>query len=217
MTTGTADEKQGGRLTQDARPGTVPYIAAWSRERTYRPAMARRAVGDGEGVGYLDETPYDRDGRGVLWVRQALARGSGRPQFQNVHVLRQRRAVRRMLCQVCGHPTPRGGPWLFVLRDVGRPVEEGERTTAPPVCAPCARLSVRQCPRLREGYAAALVGRAEVWGVAGIVHHPATLEPADGSLHEVAHEDPAIRWVTAHRLVLELRDCTPVDLNHLTT
>ncbi|PJE93926.1 hypothetical protein CUT44_31615 [Streptomyces carminius] len=173
--------------------------------------MARRAVGGVEGVGYLDETPYDRDGHGVLWVRQALARGSGRPQFQNVHVLRQRRAVRRMLCQVCG------GPWLFVLRDVGRPVEEGERTTAPPVCVPCARVSVRQCPRLREGYAATLVGRPSPWGVAGIVHHPATLEPVGGSLHEVAHEDPAIRWVTAHRLVLELRECAPVDLGHLTT
>jgi hypothetical protein len=132
-----------------------------------------------------------------------------------VHALRQRRAVRRMLCQVCGGPTAGSGPWLFVLRDVGRPVEEGERTTAPPVCVPCARLSVRACPRLREGYVAALVGRAAVWGVAGIVHHPATLEPVTGGLEEVAHDHPAIRWTVAHRQVLELRDCTPVDLRDL--
>ncbi|PJE96840.1 hypothetical protein CUT44_15930 [Streptomyces carminius] len=190
-------------------------MAAWSEERARRPLVVRRADAGGERIGYPGEPAYDRDGHGALWVRQSFAPGRGRPQFQNVHALRQRRAARRMLCQVCGRPTPRGGPWLFVLRDVGRPVEEGERTTAPPVCVPCARVSVRHCPRLREGHVAAMVGRAEVWGVAGVVHRPATLEPADGALHVVAYDSPAIRWTVAHRLVLTLHDCAPVRLDAL--
>ena len=210
------DGEQEEPSRQSTRPDTVPYISSWSREKMIRPPVVRVAGRGGEGIGYLGESPYDRDRRGVLWVRHTLARGKGRPLFHTVHALRQRRAVLHMLCQVCGTSVLDDGPHLFVLRDVGRPVAEGERTTAPPVCVPCARISVRQCPRLRVGHVAVRVGRAGVWGVAGIVHHPRTLEPlAGGSLEEVAHEDPAIRWVLACRQVLVLRDCTPVDLGDL--
>ncbi|MDH2408281.1 hypothetical protein ACG5V6_14740 [Streptomyces chitinivorans] len=198
-----------------SRLSTVPYIASWSQERMRRPPVVRRVGVGGEGIGFAGEGAYDRDWRGVLWMRQTLARGKGHPRYHTVHTLRQRRAMRHMLCQVCGGPTPQDGPRLFVLRDVGRPVEEGERTTAPPVCVPCARISVRECPRLREGHVAALVGRPYAWGVAGIVHHPVTLEPLDTALQEVSYEDLAVRWTLAHRLVMTLHDCTPVDLDAL--
>ncbi|SEQ01081.1 hypothetical protein SAMN05216481_103263 [Streptomyces radiopugnans] len=201
--------------SRTGRLSTVPYIASWSQERMRRPPVVRRTGAEGEGIGFPGESAYDRDWRGVLWTRQILARGKGRPQYHTVHTLRQRRAMRHMLCQVCGGPTPEDGPRLFVLRDVGRPVEEGERTTAPPVCVPCARISVRECPRLREGHVAALVGRPYAWGVAGIVHHPVTLEPLDTALQEVSYEDLAVRWTLAHRLIVTLHDCTPVDLDAL--
>ncbi|MFP8886477.1 MULTISPECIES: hypothetical protein [Streptomyces] len=51
--------------------------------------------------------------------------------------------------------------------------------------------------------------------MAGTVHHPATLEPVAASLEEVPHDHPAIRWTVAHRQVLALHDCTPVDLHDL--
>jgi len=131
--------------------------------------------------------------------------------------------MRYMLCQVCGRAAPGDpdggdsgdGRPLFVLRNVGRPIAEGERTTSPPVCVSCARISVRKCPRLREGHVAALVGRTYAWGVAGLVHHPTTLAPVSGSLQQVSYEDPAIRWVLACRLILALHDCAPVDLDDL--
>lgn len=204
-----------------AQPSVVPYIASWSHEKLRRPPVVRRAGPDGESIGYPGEPAYDRDERGVLWVRQTLARGKGRPKYHTVHALRQRRAMRYLLCQVCGEAMPGNsddgdGRPLFVLRDVGRPIAEGERTTSPPVCVPCARISVRECPRLREGHVAALVGRTHIWGVAGIVYHPATLEPLGGPLQVVAYDDPAIWWVVACRLVLTLHDCTLVDLDRLT-
>ncbi len=73
---------------------------------------------------------------------------------------------------------------------------------------------MRAVERLRPG-AAAPVGRARVWGVAGTVRHPATLEPVTAFLEEVSHDHPAIRWTVAHRQVLALHDCTPVDLRDI--
>lgn len=111
----------------------VPYVAAWSAETAHAPTVVRHQTG--HGIGFADEGAYDRDADGVLWIRQPIARGSGRPLFPTVHALRQRRAVSRMLCQVCGADTLEQNPerQLFVLKDIGRPVGEGELTTAAPV------------------------------------------------------------------------------------
>jgi hypothetical protein len=40
----------------------------------------------------------------VLWQRTALGWQGGRPEFGRVHPLRQRRAMLRLLFQVCGGP-----------------------------------------------------------------------------------------------------------------
>ncbi|MFD8947660.1 hypothetical protein ACFV0B_02210 [Streptomyces xanthophaeus] len=166
----------------------------------------------GRGIGFTDEGPYDRDADGVLWIRQAIARGSGRPLFPTVHALRQRRTVSRMLCQVCGADTLKHDPerQLFVLKDVGRPIEEGELTTAAPVCPPCALIAVEHCPHLR-GHVAAWVERPLPWGVAGILYDRDTLSPVPGDdLTKVAYGDPARHWLVATRQVLSLNGCTAV-------
>jgi hypothetical protein len=167
----------------------------------------------GKGIAFADEGPYDRDADGVLWIRQPIAQGSGRPLFPTIHALRQRRAVSRMLCQVCGADTLEQNPerQLFVLKDVGRPVEEGELTTAAPVCPPCALIAVEHCPHLRK-HVAAWVERPLPWGVAGIPYDRHTLLPVPGDdLTKVAYGDPASRWLVATRQVLSLNGCIAVS------
>lgn len=93
------------RAPREGHHGTVPYIVQWSEERDCSPELTVRQNGDG--VGYADETPGDRDAHGVLWRQVTGRRGQGRPLFGSVHPLRQRRAMRRLLCQVCGRPADR--------------------------------------------------------------------------------------------------------------
>lgn len=127
-----------------------------------------------------------------------------------------------MLCQVCGTSTF-GRPderHLFLMRSAdGRPITEGEQTSTPPVCEPCAVESVGACPHLRKGYTAALVERAQMWGVAGLVHDPHTLAPVHGPGGRpvaVSPESLLIRWTLAACTVVTLHGCTTVDLEHLT-
>ncbi|WNI20079.1 hypothetical protein [Actinacidiphila sp. ITFR-21] len=195
----------------------MPYVTAWSTERHRIPAVVRHP--SGKGIGFSDEMPYDRDADGVLWVRQTIGAGTGRALFPTVHSLRQRRAVSRLLCQVCGADTLEQDPerQLFVLKDVGRPVGEGELTTAAPVCPPCALIAVKHCPHLLK-HAAAWVERPMSWGVAGILYDQRTLLPLPGDdLIKVSYDDPAVRWVLATRLVLSLRGCSPVNVSDIRT
>ncbi|MFE0774291.1 hypothetical protein [Streptomyces sp. NPDC058861] len=189
----------------------MPYVTAWSAETAHAPVVVHHRTG--QGIGFADEGPFDRDADGVLWIRQAIAEGAGRPLFPTVHALRQRRAVSRMLCQVCGADTLEQDPerQLFVLKDVGRPIEEGELTTAAPVCPPCALIAVEHCPHLRK-HVAAWVERPLPWGVAGIPYDRRTLLPILGDdLTKVAYGDPAGRWLVATRQVLSLNGCTAVS------
>lgn len=155
------------------RPGVpVPYITGYENEPVLRPPRVRRTGPKGSFLGYGGETRYDRDTWGTLWVRQAIAPKArrGRARLEEVHALRQRKAMLDMLCQVCGRPTVDGRGeerHLFLMRDAGRPIGEGETTTSPPVCVPCARTSVEACPHLRRGYVAAWVGFAPAWGAGG--------------------------------------------------
>ncbi|MGW8329399.1 hypothetical protein ACWGLE_15995 [Streptomyces sp. NPDC055897] len=203
----------------------VPFIAPWSGESMPLGTIVRRPGPDGEGIAYADE--YSRADRrhGVLWLRTGIARGSGQPFFAKVHALRQRQAIDHLLCQVCGASTYGRDDerHLFLVRgEEGEPITEGEKTTAPPICEPCAYESLRSCPHLRKGATAALVGYTPYWGVAGIVYDPITLTPilsdARDGLTLVGFDDPLIRWTLAARLVITLNECTTVDLEQeLTT
>ncbi|MFJ8388567.1 hypothetical protein ACIQ9Q_29400 [Streptomyces sp. NPDC094438] len=208
----------------------VPYIAPWSREEPLPRTVLRIRGRGGEGIGFADELSAADRRHGVLWMRYSLARGAGRPDLAGVHPLRQRQAMSHMLCQVCGKSTyddPAYERWgerhLVLMRAAdGRPISEGERTATPPVCEPCAVESVRACPHLRKGYTAALVKRAQPWGVAGVLYHPETLKPilpkpkdSKDGLTEVSFDQPSIRWVLAARDVATLHGCTTVDLERL--
>ncbi|MFE7330832.1 hypothetical protein ACFU8W_39020 [Streptomyces sp. NPDC057565] len=189
------------------RPLVVPYIASWSAEQARSPVV----IGPRGGITYQDEGPYDRDADGYLWLRAPAKQGCGRPEFGRVHPLRQRRVMRRLLCQVCGGPADqdeRGTLWL--LEDHRTDWEgwpNGLLTTHPPVCVPCAREAVRSCPNLRSGCVAVRVGSSDVSGIYGVRYLPGS--PMTSGV--VEYGDPAGRWVLASQLVRGLSDCT-VDL-----
>ncbi|GAA2222066.1 hypothetical protein [Streptomyces nogalater] len=204
----------------------VPFITAWSQEQVPPQELLRVHHSGTTSLGLRGETDVERQ-FGVSWMRMPVTRG-GRPQHGRVHALRQRQAMSRMLCQLCGGPTvgARKDEWtLFLAAGAdGHPLLNGERTESPPVHAVCARLSVQHCPPLHHrGWTAALVRRTPVRGVAGLLYDPRTLERLpdapqhrDG-MHRVPFTDTRrIRWTLAARLVITLEDVVPVtDLDAL--
>ncbi|MCF3960590.1 hypothetical protein [Streptomyces fuscigenes] len=198
-----------------APPGVVPYITQRSEERLLPYQLIRRPVWPG--IAYPDETPYDRDSFGTLWLRARLLPKSrrGEPDLRRVHAYRQRRAMLDMLCQVCARPpADPDGPQLFLMRSTGGPIRDGERTTSPPVCVPCAAITVQQCHALRgDQFVAAWVRHTPAWGVAGTVHDPVTLEPIPGrSMEAVEYRAPDSFYVLAARTVVELQGVVAADL-----
>ncbi len=193
----------------------APYITSWSAEEE----LSCPLVGvPGQGIAYLDEMATDRDRHGVLWGRMAIRPGVGRPLFGKVHPLRQRRAMSRLLCQVCAGPADRSdGGLLFLLKDhrqdwPGWPDEMA--VTEPPVCLPCVQLSARVCPALRRGAVVVRAGRFEVVGVYGPLFTGGPVPDLVGKV-KLYYDNPAVRWVLAMNLVRELWDCTLIELDEL--
>lgn len=194
------------------RGTVVPYVTAWTAEKTLPSTIIERRGR----IAYADETLGERDERGVLWQRVPLAPGQGRPRFGIVHALRQRRAVRKLLCQVCAGPADRnelGTLWLLPDRRDWAGWPELMGCTEPPICLSCARTSVASCPAMRGSYAAFRVRQSTVSGVSGAHYLPGRPLPTFVGEALVAFDDPAIRWTCAAHLVRELRDCTMVELD----
>ena len=199
-------------LNTDAlnRAGLVPYIASWSGERL----TEARLIATSTGIAYKRERPSDRDDRGVLWMRHTSAPGVGTPQYKWVHPYRQRRAMERLLCQVCGGPADhdeRGILWL--LGQAEKPWAGREVTAQPPVCLRCAVPASRTCPHLRGRTLALRVGRAPIVGVRGTLYQPRHGRPVRVGPMSLPYSDRRIRWFHAFQLFRELRDCTVIDLN----
>ncbi|SDH35431.1 hypothetical protein SAMN05216553_1204 [Lentzea fradiae] len=194
----------------------VPYITSWSAEQEI---PSRVVELPGIGIGYANEMFGDRDAQGVLWLRSGVRHGVGKPEFGKVHPLRQRRAMRKLLCQVCAGPADLNDDGLlWLLRDyrsdwTGWP--DGMGCTEPPVCLPCASVSLRLCPALRRGAAAVRVRESVVAGVRGALYRKSPIGPVSAEDVNVAYDDPDIRWVVASALIRELRDCTLVPLEEL--
>ena len=149
----------------------------------------------------------------VSWI---WSPGEGRPLFGQVHPLRQRRAMRRLLCSICAGPADCNGEgWLWLLRDYrgdwpGWP--NGMGVLEPPVCLPCVQYSARACPGAAEGLGGGAGGAlGGGWGVRGRYRagHSGPVVVEDVT---VPFEDPAIRWVCAAQLVREIFQCRIVDL-----
>jgi hypothetical protein len=193
----------------------VPYVTKWSTEQDLPYQVELR----GFGIAYADEISADRDTRGVLWHRTYSRPHYGRPEFGNVHCLRQRRAMRRLLCQVCGGPADHNDDGvLWLLPDhredwAGWPA--GMANVEPPVCVPCASTSLQLCPKLRRGAAAIRVREFPIAGVRGALYERGGAAAMQVAETVVAFDDPAIRWVRAVGLVRELRGCTVVPLEEL--
>ncbi|MFF8618237.1 hypothetical protein [Streptomyces sp. NPDC015350] len=216
----------------------VPFVTPWTHEKWLRAPVVRRIGRGGEGLGYADENSTVDRRHGNLWIRYSLARGRGAPDLADVHPLRQRQAMAHMLCQVCGRSTygkdyERWGERHLVIvrsRD-GRPVAEGEITMSPPVCVPCAQESVRDCPHLRKGYAAALVKHFQPWGIGGLLYDRTTLRPdlsavtdepgiktvedPQDSLVLARFANPRTRWMLAVRQAETLHGVTPIELDDI--
>ncbi|MEV7086851.1 hypothetical protein AB0O07_13275 [Streptomyces sp. NPDC093085] len=186
----------------------VPYITQWSAEQAPRLTVVAR----GQGIGYADERPYDRDTDGVLWTGVPCLPGKGQPEFGKVHALRQLRAIRELLCQVCGRPADRdahGVLWLLgEAPDDLTPRTTELTTTHPPLCMPCALQSVRACPHLRKRYVALRARTFEPVGVRGALYRPGHPAPTLVDVAGVAFDDPRIHWTRAGQLVVRLREFT---------
>ncbi|MBD0675640.1 hypothetical protein [Streptomyces sp. CBMA156] len=198
-------------LTDHDRP--VPYITAWTHETPNSRSLEVRHAPKGPFLRYTDEGPGDRDWRGILLIRQPLARGKGRPDYEAVHARRQMLCMRNMLCQVCGHPVEEAegaedGSFLFVLPG-DRTITDGYRTTSPPLCGDeCRRRSLTHCPHLRRAHTTVRARYALPWGVAGIVHDPHTLAERSEALVHVPHDDDLLALTVAYRCVVALAGIT---------
>lgn len=198
----------------DERRLVVPYVTKWSGEREPAVTVVERRGG---GIGYARENLLDRDECGVLWSRCSSSPGRGRPEFGKVHTMRQRRAMTRLLCQVCGEPADRdadgGVLWLWKdHRDHWRDWPEGMWSTEPPVCVPCVGQAVRLCPALRHGAVAMRVRQCPIVGVYGMCHRPG---PVASGVANIGYDSPFIGWVQADHLIRQLSDCTLIELDEL--
>lgn len=194
----------------------VPYVATWNAEQD----LPRRLVElPGRGIAYEDELLGDRDTHGVLWQRAAVRPGVGRPEFGKVHPLRQRRVMRRLLCQVCAEPADRNGSGVLWLmrdhRDDWPQWPEGMGAVEPPVCVPCVEISLRLCPALRRGAVAVRVGEFPVAGVRGALYRKGEVGRGPVGAAILPYDDPDVHWIVASALVRELRCCTVVPFGEL--
>jgi hypothetical protein len=194
-----------------AKPGVVPYVTSYTGEHD-RPTGLVAAK---NGLRFVGEIPGDRDGQGVLWIRQGQKRGAGRPDFGGINSARQRRCMSRFLCQVCaGPPSVTTQGMLFLLLDKVEPGwddwPERMGTTHPPLCARCAGQAIRMCDALRSGFTAVRVQRPVVAGVYGKVYGPLA-EGAEFVQRIVQYDEPdVLRWTVAEQLVAILLDCTVI-------
>nr|WP_063779323.1 hypothetical protein [Kibdelosporangium sp. MJ126-NF4]CEL18549.1 Phage protein [Kibdelosporangium sp. MJ126-NF4]CTQ98033.1 Phage protein [Kibdelosporangium sp. MJ126-NF4] len=180
------------------------------------PIIERR----GYGIGYADEIAADRDTHGVLWHRTLSRPGEGRPEFGKVHSLRQRRAMRRLLCQVCAEPADRtddGMLWLLPdYRQDWTRWPEGMGNVEPPVCWSCVSISIRLCPKLRrDGGAVIRVREYPLVGVRGLLYASGTTKPIAVADRTIGFDDPLVRWVRAVGLVRQMLDCRIVAFEEL--
>ncbi|MDX2935984.1 hypothetical protein [Streptomyces ipomoeae] len=195
----------------------VPYIAAWSGERLPQPPVVLAK----DGIAFADAVAANgnaegRDQAGALWQRWALRRGDGVPEFNAVHGPRQRQAMRKLLCQVCGGPSDKNEQGRLWLLEDYRGVEgwpEREVTTHPPVCRACAPVAARRCPHLKNKVVAVRAGQVALDGVYGKVYSRGTGPlPVLDETTTVFARDWRVRWMVGAQLAATLMDVTIVDL-----
>jgi ferredoxin len=196
-----------------ALAGLVPYVTRWSTEHT----SAETVIIQQGRLAYSQEWPWDRDQHGVLWARVPLRRGQGRPEFGKVHPRRQRAAMTRLWCQVCGQAadhTSDGYLWLTGEDPNDRdnwpdPLE----TADPPLCVPCAAKAVQLCPMLRRCHTALRVQQPSPVAVRGRLYQPWPTGPVPVGVTGVYLDDPRAQWILAGQLIVALHQFTITTLS----
>ncbi|MEU7278702.1 hypothetical protein AB0A69_07920 [Streptomyces sp. NPDC045431] len=175
---------------------------------------------------YLDETPLDRDPRGVLWgrcsqtIRSATNMPTGQPRWKFVHPSRQRETMLELRCQVCVQPakTPLG--WIFMAG----PQELGSEsdlviTVQPPVCAKHVRPAALLCPHLDGQPLIFLAQAAPLYGVHGTLYGFSAehgVHVVDTPEHPLPYGHPNLPTFLASQLVRRLKAFQLITLDELT-
>jgi hypothetical protein len=120
----------------------VPWAALWSAEQEIDRENHILIWKQGK-LAYADEIPGDRR-LGVLWCRHKLG-SHGEPLFGQLHTARQRLAMIKSLCQVCGGSAVNEDgriAWLIPADS------DTSWTMTPPTCEGCQPEALRYCPHL---------------------------------------------------------------------
>ncbi|WP_240489834.1 hypothetical protein [Actinomadura atramentaria] len=147
----------------------------------------------------------------MLLARIGISPGVGRPKFKNVHHLRQRRAMRKLLCQVCRTPCGPDAVWMLSAQEYQNaegPWPAPVLTAHPPLCPGCAAHSARLCPHLRDGHVLLRALRFKLAAVSGMLYEPGpgglkAAEPAT-----VEYGNPWTRWMRATQVHMRLEEYT---------
>lgn len=197
-----------GRPIVDGLP--VPYITRWVSEVNENEPFGITYGASGDPMlTYLPDSPagMDRDGNGLLWLRDHHRPDDpdSQPQWSAVHALRIRRSSHGRRCQVCARKFPAEAPLTFVhnkptddqVRDLTLPYT----TVVPPTCRTCAPWAAVLCPNLR-GTGATFVEVDTVTPVGAAGAHYLNLDvyfPA-----RVLYNDPRIPMFIAKQPLLRL-------------
>lgn len=153
---------------------TVPWITRWQGEGPpatlsigynfmedgTRLAISHFSV-DGKPL-----RPVTRCSQGFAWEPCGKRLPGARPEFAQVHVDRQRRAMQELRCQVCSRTlTLAAAHWLLRLA----PVADGTvYTEHPAVCVRCLPIATAQCPHIKANeWLLAKADEVECHGVTG--------------------------------------------------
>lgn len=113
----------------------MPYVAAWTGEDSF----------------FLGPCAHSGTGHGLKAIRQVQARGTGKPTFGKPHMDRQREAIARDLCDLCGKSLKaRTKVSLSQARPEAHAVMPGDILQVEPLLhRECAAISVQHCPSLK--------------------------------------------------------------------
>lgn len=110
----------------------VPWIAAWSDEFAQEDVKpCPHAAGDL-----------------AMWLPDLP--GSGKPLFKVMHPVRHRAAIGKLLCMVCGEPTPSNDRWLIPFGAWIRIDGRWMFAVEPPMHGACLDHALQHCPDLRS-------------------------------------------------------------------
>lgn len=178
----------------------VPWITRWTEEVIAGP-YACNTFTDPPEIVYPGAV---RDRQGVLWMPENWQRG-GKPMFSQMNSARQRLAMRKMLCQVCGeqiHDRPITS-WLMtkgqIISRLNLP--GGLLTTNPPTCQACMHTALVLCPHLSGRKESIFRITARKWEAYGVTGEAVARDRNGGIAHKnniiYRYGDPGARSVLA--------------------